>query len=331
MALKIKQKIPLTFLLCLLVFLFIYNFSFLFPFTNNAFVVGNVRPVAADVEGYITHIYVKNEEMVKKGQPLFTVFPKPYALAYKKAQSDVAQANARLLVILKQVEKTQFVIQAQKELYEKFHFDYIHNNLALNDHAVSKVTVNTLLKDQNAALNQFKALEKELEVNQQQIIEQKMKIKSLTAVMENAKVNLDETTVYAKNNGVIQNMFIALGTPIKIRQPVFSFVDTDTIFVQANFNETDLRHVRAGDNVSIFPRMYFGSKIYHGIVYSENWAASRLSTHLSTQLQIVANGENNWFLLPQRLPVQIQITDYDPVHYPLSVGTSAYVYVHTSS
>jgi hypothetical protein len=49
-------------------------------------------------------------------------------------------------------------------------------------------------------------------------------------------------------------------------------------------------------------------------LYSESWAASRLSTHLSSQLQIVANSENNWFLLPQRLPVQIQITDYDPVH-----------------
>lgn len=329
MVIKAKQKIPLTFLVCMFVVIFIYNFSYLFPFTNNAFVVANVRPVAADVEGYITNIYVKNEELVKKGQPLFTVFEKPYALAYKKAQSDVEEAMSRLQVTLKQVEKTKFLIQAQKEQYEKFHFDYTHNNLALNDHAVSKVTVNTLLKDQNAALNQFKALEKELEVNEQQIIEQKMKIKSLTAVMENAKVNLDETTVYAKNNGVVQNMFAALGTPIKIRQPVFSFIDTDTLFIQANFNETDLRRVKAGDKVSIFPRMYVGAKIYHGIIYSESWAASRLSTHLSSQLQIVANSENNWFLLPQRLPVQIQITDYDPVHYPLSVGTSAYVYVHT--
>jgi len=329
MAIKIKQRVPVVFLLVLFIFIFIYNFSFLFPFTNNAFVVGNVRPVAANVRGYITSIYVKNEELVKKGQPLFTVFKTPYVLAYQKAQSDVEEAKARLFVLLKQVEKTQFLIQAQKELYEKLHFDYTHNNLALSDHAVSKVTVNTLLKDQNAALNQFKALEKELELNHQQIFAQKMRIKSLTAVMSDAKVNLDETTVYAKNNGVVQNMFVALGTPIKIREPIFSFIDTETLFIQANFNETDLRRVRIGDRVSIFPRMYFGSKIYHGVVYSNRWAASRLSTNTSTQLQIVANSENNWFLLPQRLPVQIQITDYDPVHYPLSVGSSVYVYVHT--
>jgi multidrug resistance efflux pump len=292
-------------------------------------VVANIRPVAANVEGYITGIYVKNEAYVKKGQPLFTVFKKPYELHHKKTQSDVAEAEAQLIVLNKQVEKTQHLLQSQKEHYEKFHFDYAHYKSALNDHAVSEMITNTTLKDKNSAMSQLKALESELELNRQQIEVQKMKIKSLVAVMQNAKVDLDETTVYAKNNGVIQNMFVALGAPVKIRQPLFSFVDTDTLFIQANFNETDLRRVRAGDKVTIYPRMYFGSKRYHGIIFSNHWSASRLETHRSTQLQIVNNSESNWFLLPQRLPVQIQITDYDPIHYPLNIGSSAYVYIHT--
>lgn len=291
--------------------------------------VGNVRPVAANVEGYVTDIYVKNEAFVKKGQPLFTVFKTPYELHYKKAKSDVAEAEAQLIVLNKQVEKTQHLLQSQKEHYEKFNFDYTHYKSALSDHAVSEMVTNTTLKDKNAAMSQLKALETELALNHQQIEVQKMKIKSLASIMQNAKVNLDETTVYAKNNGVIQNMFVALGTPVKIRQPLFSFVDTDTLFIQANFNETDLRRVRAGDKVTIYPRMYLGSKRYHGVVFSTNWSASRLETHRSTQLQIVTNSEDNWFLLPQRLPVQIQITDYDPVHYPLNIGSSAYVYIHT--
>jgi len=330
MATQIKQKIPILFLSCTLFAILFYQFSYLFPFTNNAFVVANVRPVAANVKGYITGIYVKNEEMIKKGAPLFTVFKKPYQLAYIKAQSDVAEAKAGLLVLLQQVEKTKFLMQSQKELYEKFSFDYKHNNLALTDHAVSKIAVNTLLKDRNAALNKYRALEKQLELNLHQLTKQKMKIKSLIAVMQNSKVNLDETTVYAQNDGVVQNMFVALGTPIKIREPIFSFIDTDKLFIQANFNETDLSHVRVGDKVSIFPRMYFGSKVYHGVVLSRHWATSRLITHSASQLQIVTNTEDNWFLLPQRLPVQIQIIDYDPKHYPLSIGSSAYVYVHRS-
>ena len=48
----------------------IYLFSFLFPFTDNAFVVNNIRPVAALTSGYLTGLYVKNGEPVRKGQKL---------------------------------------------------------------------------------------------------------------------------------------------------------------------------------------------------------------------------------------------------------------------
>lgn len=329
MAIKVKQKFPIIILGCVLAFIIYYNLAYLFPFTNNAFVVANVRPVAANVEGYITDIYVKNEQYVKKGQPLFTVFKKPYELAYKKACSDEAEAKAQLIVLQKRVEKTQYLLESQKALYEKFKFDYAHYKSALSDHAVSAILTNTRLKDRNAAFNRLKALMTELELNRQQMLVQTMKIQSLTAVRQNAKVNLDETTVYAMDNGVIQDMFVSLGTPIKIRQSLFSFVDTETLFIQANFNETDLGHVKPGDKVSIFPRIYFGTKVYHGVIYSNYWSASRISTHQATKVQIVSNSATNWFLLPQRLPVQIQITDYDPVHYPLNVGTSAYVYIHT--
>lgn len=329
MIFKQKHKFPLTFILILIACILLYELSYYFPFTNNAFVVANTRPVAANVNGYITQLYVKNEEYVKKGAPLFTVFKKPYALAYKKAANDVAAAQAHLIFLQKQVQKTQFLLQSQQDTYEKLQYEYTHNKSALADHAVSKVMVNTLLKEHNAALNTFKAIEIQLELNRQEIMVQEKKIDALIAVMENAKVDLDETTVYAKNNGVVQNMFTALGAPIEIRKPIFSFVDADNMFIQANFNETDLRYVRPGNNVTIRPRIYFGTKIYHGIVVSKNWAASRQITDLRSQQQIVTNNEDNWLLLPQRFPVQIRIVDYDPIHYPLSIGASAYVYIHT--
>lgn len=61
--------------------------------------------------------------------------------------SHVQEAKAQLLLFNKQVEKTKYLLQAQKELYEKFRFDYEHNYSASRDHAVSKLTVNTMLKE----------------------------------------------------------------------------------------------------------------------------------------------------------------------------------------
>ncbi len=325
----IKHQFPFFLALLVLLVILFYQFSYLLPFTNNAFIVANINQVAANVNGYVTDVYVHNEQNVVKGQPLFQVFKKPYEYAYLKAQQDLAQARATFVVAQKQIEKTQALIAAQKQHYERMLFDYNHNQSASYGNAVSKIQVYSALKKKEAALNALHALEKELEINQQQLVVQSKHIGALSAVFHNAKVDLDETTVYALHDGSVQNMFIAAGTPIKIRTPVFTLVDTQTLFVQANFYETDLRHVRAGDKVVIMPRTYLGAKVYHGVVVSQNWAASRLDRNRGTGIEVLKSNADNWFLLPQRLPVQILITDYDALHYPLSIGQSAYVYIST--
>lgn len=314
----------------LFIFVF-YNFSFFFPFTNNAFVVANIRPVAANVSGYITQIYVKNEQYVKKGQPLFQVFQTPYVLAYQKAQHDIVQATEKLKANEQGLIKINHLIAAEEQLFQQYHYDYIHYQQALHDHAVSKIEVNTFMRKQEASLFKLKALKAEKQMRVHEIAQQKAHIQSLIRICENAKVNLDETVVYAKSNGFIQNLFTSIGAPIEIRQPLFAFVDTEHFYIQANFSEIDLRYLKAGRKVTIIPRVYFGSKVYHGVIVSNHWATSRQTTDSRTQEQIVTNSENNWLLLPQRFPVQIEITDYDAEHYPLSVGSSAYVYVNVFS
>lgn len=329
---KSRQHRRLLFYIGILLFLSLcYYFTYLFPFTNNAFVVANVRPVAANVSGYITHLYVKNEEYVKKGQPLFTVFRKPYELAYKKAVADVALSKAKLIAQEKRVLKIESLMEVKKQVYNKVQFDYEHFRLGWRDRAISTVEINNRFRDQKIALAELKALSNELAFEKQNIKVLKQEIKSLEAVMRNAKVDFDETIVYAQNDGIVQNMFLALGTPIKKREPIFSFIETDSISLQANINETELTNVHPGDKVTIVPRIYFGKKEYHGVIVSTNWAASRQVTDSRTQEQIVHNSTNNWFLLPQRIPVQIKLIDYDPAHFPLSIGESAYAYIHTHS
>lgn len=305
----------------------IYIFSFLFPFTDNAFVMNNVRPVAAQVEGYITHLYVKNGDQVKKGQKLFTVFQEPYRYAVDKLSAELEVAKAKLLALQTTYERDHKTAENRERIYikraqddEKFHKGY-------QIKSVSLITLQNSQQDTKAAKDDWEAALKQLEIIQHEIQAQKETIKAVTAQLNIAKVNLQLTEVYAQDNGIIQNLFFTLGTPININQPLFTLVNTDEIFIQANFNETDLRWVHDGSKVLIFPRMYLGSKIFHGVVVSNYWAANRQLVDNRTQLQNVIN-ENQWILLPQRMPVIIKVTDPDP-HYPLRLGTSAYVYVKT--
>ncbi|PJD96833.1 MAG: hemolysin D [Legionella sp.] len=303
----------------------IYIFSFLFPFTDNAFVVNNVQPVAALTSGYITDLYVKNGDKVVKGQKLFTVFKKPYLYAVEQLSADLEAAKAHLNALHSTYERDLKLSSNKKQVYIKLLQDTQKYKKGYQIKSVSLLTLQNAQQEMKAAEDKWLAAKKQLETDLHEISGQEHTIKSIHAKLKNAKVNLYLTDVYAQSNGMIQNLFFTLGTPININQPLFSLVDTDVIYIQANFNETDLRDVRKGSRVLIFPRMYLGRKLFHGVIESEYWSANRQLVDNRTQLQNVTN-ENQWILLPQRLPVVIKVTDPDP-DYPLPVGASAYVYV----
>jgi multidrug resistance efflux pump len=303
----------------------IYLFSFLFPFTDNAFVMNNVRPVAALTSGYITGLYVKNGDEVKKGQILFTVFKKPYVYAHEQLSADLVSAQARVEALKATYERNLRLSWNEERNYIKLKQDDEKFRKGYRLRSVSLITVQNSQQETKAAKNRWEASLKQLDIDKHQIKEQESAIESIRARLGNATVNLHLTDVYAQINGIVQNLFFTIGTPININQPLFSLVDTENIYVQANFNETDLRDVRKGSKVLIFPRMYLGRKIFHGVVESDYWAANRQLVDNRTQLQNVIN-ENQWILLPQRLPVIIRITDPDR-NYPLRLGSSAYVYI----
>lgn len=302
-----------------------YLFSFLYPITDNAFVVANISPVAADVSGYITELNVVNGQKVKKGDKLFVVFQEPYQYTYKAALADVEIAKHEYTSIEQQLAQDIASQKAAEQVYKKLANDLKSYQEAYKSYAVSKLEVDNLNYDTHSAYNTFIALKQKVAVDKSNLLVQTQKITRLEALAGVAKVNLDETVVYAPADGIIQNMYLSLNTPIKIHDPIFSFVDTSTTYIQANFTETDLRLVKEGDKVIIIPRMYLGQKIFHGVVLSTRWSVERQETNPRSQLQKVAR-ENEWVLLPQRFPVQIKVLDLDK-NFPLNVGASCYVYI----
>lgn len=302
-------------------------FSYIIPFTSHAFLVTNVTPIAADVSGFITKIYVHNGSAVKKGQPLFEVYKKPYRLAYEYAQAKHEEAIEHLKVIQRQTQKTNTLLNAAKYAYEKARFEYQLKKAPSVREALSQLEVRTLNYEMHAIENKMDSLIKQIAIEDQQIKQQQKLIKALDAEQQTALVNLQLTTVKAPADGVIDNMYRGPGTPVKIHEPLFSFIDTSTWWIQANLYETDLRHVRPGDKVYIMLRMYYFNKIFHGKIVNTMWAADRKETDTRTQQQKIVS-DNQWLLEPQRFPIQIEILDPDP-NYPFNPGASAYVYIRT--
>lgn len=302
-------------------------FSYLIPFTDNAFVVTNVTPIAADVSGFITKINVKNGQLVKKNDPIFEVYQEPYRLAVEQASADYQQGLKKIIVLERQVDQANSQVKSIQADLDKANYELgLKKDQSVAD-AIPVMEIRKLEYDVKNLSNKLESMKHEVAVLLAQIEEQKQTVASLKAKKDNAKVNFDLTTVRAPSDGVIDNMYVSLNTPIKIHEPVFSFIDTTNYYIQANLNETDLRNVRVGNKVTIILRMYYFDKIFHGEIVNTLWAVERQNTSNKSQLQKVQN-ENEWLLLPQRFPVQIKILDSDP-NYPLNPGASAYVYIST--
>jgi multidrug resistance efflux pump len=299
------------------------------PRTDNAFVVANVRPVSALVPGHITKIYVVNNQKVKKGQKLFTVYQKPYELRVERLRGDLAAAEYKVDSIKLLIDKGQFQLKLKKSDYDNSLYLAKQAQLLAKDRAVSQKHSEILTRKMQVNKDAVMMAEKEVDVLKQELKERTENVKSLSAQLQNAKIELELTTVYTQSDGLISNMFIAEGIYAEPGEPLFSFVDTDRWWVQANLKETELANVRAGQTVEIRLWLYPGH-VFHGKVANMGWNVERQLTSDKSALAVVKK-ENEWFLLPQRFPVQILLTDHDIDKYSLHVGASATIKIQTEA
>ena len=290
------------------------------PFTADAFVFADTVTVTPWVEGYISHIYVRNNQKVKKGERLFTTYNVPYELKVKILEHEL-ESTREILAGCRAA-----VLQAQEEVKcfdaDIFNSRYLHeraetmlkNSAVSEDYAVlQRRNLKVNLAGRSAAGYKVAALEHKCRSLEE-------KLKKITEKLNLSKIWHSQTTVNSLCDGIVTNMMISPGSYCKPGEVLFAVIDTSNWYVQANFQESELSEIRTGTAAAIRLRQYPG-KVYHGVVVSDRLSAERRMTSPRSGLTEVKK-ENEWFLLPQRFPVQIKITDPDE---KLNFGASAYV------
>jgi len=298
------------------------------PFTQNAFLVANTRPVSPLVEGYVTGIMVRNHQFVRRGDVLFTTFRPPYELRVEElaraleekeavrdgADAEFSAARAALRRADAEAENRDFLAAQAAEMFRGSAVSQTYAEETKRAAAAAKAARECAFHAVEAARHRKRAAAAAAE--------------ALRRRLGIAKIDLEFTTVRALEDGFIANMYISPGGYYRPGEVLFAFVASREWFVQANFEETDLSLVRAGDRASIWLWQYPGKR-FHGVVEPGSWNAERRITSPENGVQSIRR-ENQWFMLPQRFPVLIRITDPDP-EYPFHLGASAYVQIDTSA
>jgi membrane fusion protein (multidrug efflux system) len=317
-----------TFILLLgLLVMAAYLTSGFFTVTDNAFVVRVQTPVSAKVPGTVTTIHVRNGDFVQEGQPLVQIDDNAYRFAYVQAQARVDAAAAGIDVLRQQVVLAGHEVAAARDNLDLLRYELKQKGSEKVRSAVPQIEVKQLEFEIRAQQNQVLALQANQERDRLAISQAELELVALQAQRDQALLALEDTVVRAQTSGLVENQFLAVGQEVVPGKSLFTVVPDAKIYVQANFNETDLAGVQPDDRVSIYPRTYLWDKSFEGVVVSQPFGVERQIRPPLGAEQVVLS-ENRWLQLPQRLPLLIEITNPDQSNYPLQSGMSAYVHVH---
>jgi membrane fusion protein (multidrug efflux system) len=288
--------------------------------TDDAYVAGDVTPLAAKVSGYIERVAVRDFQPVKAGDVIAEIEPSDYKaqLALARANLDAAEAGLAQIGARRTIQRT-LIDQAQAtilsaeaevtrtELEAKRQRNLLQTQLAGTEQRVEQADAeakraNATRLLNRAQLDQQKALLAELDVQERQLEAQREAARAQFALARN---NLNYTTIVAPTDGMVGARQVRPGQFINVGTQVITIVPLPNLWVLANLKETQLTNVRIGDAARVTIDAY-PSLVLQGRV--DSWSPGTGSTFA---LLPPDNATGNFTKVVQRVPVKI-VLDPDP-------------------
>ncbi len=285
-----------------------------FETTDDAFVAGDVTPLSARVSGNIVEMPVNDFDSVRKDQLLAVIDPSDYEARLELAEANLAAAQATLAnlanqrtvqqALVRQAEATIEAAQAdvlRYELEDKRQHDLLLTGLAGTPQTVEQADDNikrarASRQLNEAQLDQQKAALAAIDVQEKQL---RAQLRAAEAQVALAADDLKYTRIISPANGIVGQRQVRLGQFVNVGTQVIAVVPLPNIWVTANFKETQMTNMRAGQRASVtvdaFPDLKLTGRV-------ESWSPGTWSTFA---LLPPDNATGNFTKVVQRVPVKI--------------------------
>jgi len=298
--------------------------------TDDAYVAGNQVQIMAQVSGSVTKVWADNTDFVKKGDVLVTLDPTDAQQAFEKAQTELASSvrqTHQLMINSKQyqanieLQKTALA-QAQSDLNRRIPLGSA-NLIGREELQHARDAVTSAQAQLDVAIQQYNA-------NQAMILGSKLEdqpaVKQAATEVRNAWLALERTKIVSPITGYVSRRAVQPGAQISPTTPLMAVVPATNLWVDANFKETQLAHMRIGQPATVVSDIYGDDVKYTGKVVGLDMGTGSAFSLLPAQ-----NATGNWIKVVQRLPVRIEIDAKQLEQHPLRIGLSTLVEVDTSN
>lgn len=361
--LKSKRKKALSYvgvilILALIVFL-IWTLFFNHEIsTDNAYVGAETASITSMVTGPVTEVLVSDTHAVKKGDVLVRIDPRDAEIAvaqakaellkakrqYKQSQANSSSLNSQIFVsddvihsAQAQVSKAQADLNKAQDELQRRHQLAASGAISKEELSTAQNAVNTAkasLDVAQAGLAQAKSSQKAAQSNKaanDALIQDSSENSMPDVLVAQAKLNqalldLERVEIKAPLDGVVTSRKIQIGQRVAPGTVLMVVVPISQLYVDANFKESQLEKVRAGQKVILSSDLYGDSVKYHGTVVGFSGGTGAAFALIPAQ-----NATGNWIKVVQRLPVRIQLDPKDLAEHPLRVGLSMEANINLAS
>nr|EIZ3689468.1 multidrug efflux MFS transporter periplasmic adaptor subunit EmrA [Cronobacter sakazakii] len=303
-----------------------------FEETDDAYVAGNQVQIMAQVSGSVTKVWVENTDFVKKGDVLVTLDPTDAQQAFEKAKTELASSvrqTRQLMINSKQyaanieVKKTALAqAQAQSDLNRRVPLGSA-NLIGREELQHARDAVASAQAQLDVAIQQYNA-------NQAMILGTKLEdqpaVQQAATEVRNAWLALERTKIVSPMTGYVSRRSVQVGAQISPTTPLMAIVPSSGLWVDANFKETQLAHMRIGQPATVVSDIYGDDVEYTGKVVGLDMGTGSAFSLLPAQ-----NATGNWIKVVQRLPVRIELDAKQLEQHPLRIGLSTLVKVDTTN
>ncbi|WP_298255783.1 HlyD family secretion protein [Bradyrhizobium sp.] len=281
--------------------------------TDDAYVKADNTTVAPKVSGYLHEVLVGDNERVRAGQMLARIDERDFRVALDQAKADVAAAEAAITSKRAQLDVQQAIIDAARATLDvdtaSATFATQENKRYTDLAATGYGSVQNAQAAQSRHAGAQAAIErdkanlasalKQVELLKAEIVQATAAASRANALQQQAELNLSYTTIVAPIDGVVGNRTLRAGQYVQAGTQLMSLVPTSGAYVIANFKETQLTNVQAGQPVDIEVDMFPGRPV-HGHVDSLAPASGQEFALLPPD-----NATGNFTKVVQRIPVKI--------------------------
>ncbi|WP_229743366.1 HlyD family secretion protein [Aliidongia dinghuensis] len=298
--------------------------------TDDAFVRAAKESINARVSGQVVEIAVKDNQRVRKGQLLFRIDPEPYQIAIQQAEASLSNARLEIGALKTKYRQQLAELQSARDSASFYENEYNRKKVLVAAEFTSRAAYDRAETDFKVARQNIASIEQQIAntvvaLNGDPNIEvdRHPTVRMAEAQLDRARLNLSYAVVLAPDDGIVTQVDdLQIGDYVNPGAALFSLLSSQRIWIEANFRETGLTHMRPGQEATI------DVDAFPGRAFKAHVVSMSPGTGSDFAVLPPENATGNWVKVVQRLPVRLELDEVDP-NRPLFSGISVTARVDT--